>query len=86
VVFSYVVAKNIFTLALELEQWREAAFSLADSWVIALILTLMIASYFLRYQSWRPQVKSLSTLLFAGLYLDEWFTRLTLKIWPINFP
>ena len=86
VVISYVVAKNIFTLALELEQWREAAFSLADSWVIALILTLMIASYFLRYQSWRPQVKSLSTLLFAGLYLDEWFTRLTLKVWPINLP
>jgi NAD(P)H-quinone oxidoreductase subunit 5 len=86
VVFSYVAAKNIFAFALPLEQWREPAFSLADSWVIALILTLMIASYYLRYQSWRPQVKSLSTLLFAGLYLDEWFTRLTLKIWPINLP
>lgn len=86
VITSYVVAKNIFALALSTQQWHEPAFSLADIWAIGLVVTLMLTSYFLRYQSHHPKVQSLSTLLFAGLYLDEWFTQLTLKIWPINLP
>jgi NAD(P)H-quinone oxidoreductase subunit 5 len=24
--------------------------------------------------------------LFAGLYLDEWVTRTTLKLWPVKLP
>ncbi|MBB1291593.1 MULTISPECIES: NADH-quinone oxidoreductase subunit L [unclassified Pseudoalteromonas] len=83
---SYVGLKTLFGLAVDTTAWREAAFSIADIWAIVLITTLMALSYFLRNQSQHPKVKALSTMLFAGLYLDEWFTRLTLKLWPIRLP
>ncbi|WP_394189235.1 NADH-quinone oxidoreductase subunit L [Pseudoalteromonas atlantica] len=83
---SYISLKAFFTLAIGTTAWREAAFSPADNWAILLIVALIGFSYVLKNQSQHPRVKALSTLLFAGLYLDEWFTRLTLKIWPIRLP
>lgn len=83
---SYISLKAVFTLAIGTTVWREAAFSSADNWATLLIVVLVGLSYLLKYQSQHPKVKALSALLFAGLYLDEWFTRLTLKIWPIRLP
>jgi NAD(P)H-quinone oxidoreductase subunit 5 len=31
-------------------------------------------------------VQRLSVALFAGFYLDEWFTRVTLRLWPTRLP
>ena len=63
-------------------QW----FSAADLWVSALFLLLFSLFWLLRYRAHWPQVQRLSLALFAGLYLDEWFTRTTLMIWPARLP
>jgi NAD(P)H-quinone oxidoreductase subunit 5 len=47
---------------------------------------LLVASVALE---WRPEgalARSLQPRLFAGLYLDEIFTRLTFRLWPPRFP
>lgn len=62
------------------------AFSLADIWAMILFSLLFVLSAFLHYQvRWRA-VRRLSIALFAGLYLDEWLTRLVLKFWPVTLP
>lgn len=83
---SYIGLKAVFASVIDTTTWREVAFSLADNWTILLFVTLVGLSYALQNQSQHPKVKALSTLLFAGLYLDEWFTRFTLKLWPIRLP
>lgn len=63
-------------------QW----FSAADLWVSALFLLLFSLWWLLRYRAHWPLVQRLSLALFAGLYLDEWFTRITLRLWPARLP
>ncbi|MAY15721.1 MAG: NADH-quinone oxidoreductase subunit L, partial [Oceanospirillaceae bacterium] len=63
-------------------QW----FSAADLWVSALFLLLFSLFWLLRYRAHWPLVQRLSLALFAGLYLDEWFTRITLRLWPARLP
>ena len=63
-------------------QW----FSAADLWVSALFLLLFSVWWLLRYRAHWPLVQRLSQALFAGLYLDEWFTRITLRLWPARLP
>jgi NAD(P)H-quinone oxidoreductase subunit 5 len=63
-------------------QW----FSAADLWVSALFLLLFSVWWLLRYRAHWPLVQRLSLALFAGLYLDEWFTRITLRLWPARLP
>lgn len=62
------------------------AFSLADIWAMVLFSLLFGLSALLHYQvRWRA-IRRLSIALFAGLYLDEWLTRLVLKFWPVTLP
>ncbi|MFC3851902.1 NADH-quinone oxidoreductase subunit L [Salinispirillum marinum] len=56
----------------------------ADLWVSALIIVLFLLSGLLRYRAHTPAMQKLSVWLFAGFYLDEWFSRLTLLIWPLE--
>lgn len=63
-----------------------AAFSLADIWAMVLFSLLFILSALLHYQVRWHAVRRLSIALFAGLYLDEWLTRLVLKLWPVTLP
>lgn len=65
---------------------RVVAFGAEDIWVITLFTALAVLSWLLRYQAHRPAMQKLSMILFAGLYLDEWLTRLTLKVWPVKLP
>lgn len=68
-----------------LKVFREKALSGPDLWVMLLFFVLFIAHLLLTYrQSWRS-IERFSIWLFAGFYLDEWFTRLTLRLWPIAF-
>ncbi|RZM76454.1 NADH-quinone oxidoreductase subunit L [Pseudoalteromonas rubra] len=65
---------------------HEAPLSAADSVVMVLFISLFVLNWLLTYRAAHPRVQSLSVVLFAGLYLDEWWTRLTLKIWPVKLP
>ncbi|UXD89244.1 NADH-quinone oxidoreductase subunit L [Thalassolituus hydrocarboniclasticus] len=65
---------------------RPGLFSAADLWVSSLFLLLFSLWWLLRYRAHWPQVQRLSLALFAGLYLDEWFTRITLRLWPARLP
>ena len=54
----------------------------ADGFVALLFFSLFALSIALQYCSHTTWVKRLFIWLNAGAYLDEWATRLTLKIWP----
>ena len=55
---------------------------LADGFVAALFICLFALSMALQYWPHVSWVKRLFISLNAGVYLDEWATRLTLKWWP----
>jgi len=61
-----------------------AMLSLIDIWVMALISTLFILHIAMQTYGEKRYVQKFKQLLFAGLYLDEWFTKITLKISPIT--
>ena len=48
--------------------------------------TLFIVAVLLRYHASKPLLNRVFIWLNAGGYLDEWATRITLKIWPYNPP
>lgn len=57
----------------------------AALWVAALALMLVLGDALTRlpHPAWRQRWHQ---WLFAGFYLDEWVTRLTLALWPVNLP
>ncbi|MCC2606723.1 NADH-quinone oxidoreductase subunit L [Planctobacterium marinum] len=59
-------------------------FSAEDWFITILIINMFIFGMHLRFNNQKPWVQRLSAALFAGLYLDEWFTRITLKFWPVR--
>lgn len=58
-------------------------FSLMDIWVSALLVTLFALHFIMQTFANHIAVKRFKQLLFAGFYLDEWFTKVTLKLYPI---
>ncbi|WP_269517487.1 NADH-quinone oxidoreductase subunit L [Alteromonas sp. BMJM2] len=58
-------------------------FSLMDIWVSALLVTLFALHFAMQTFASHILVKRFKQLLFAGFYLDEWFTKVTLKLYPI---
>jgi NAD(P)H-quinone oxidoreductase subunit 5 len=50
--------------------------------VIAGMMVLVTTQSFLRFRPRAPRAREIYALLFAGLYLDEIFTRLTFRVWP----
>lgn len=59
-------------------------FSLMDIWVSALLVTLFALHFVMQTFANHIAVKRFKQLLFAGFYLDEWFTKITLKLHPIT--
>lgn len=57
---------------------------IADGLVALLFFSLFALSIALQYWPHVRWVKSLFIWLNAGAYLDEWSTRLTLRLWPSN--
>lgn len=88
VAFIYAALKVLlgWWLADRLGVHPNIAFSAMDLWVSGLVCVLFALAVALRYYAHLPWVRRLSVVLFAGLYLDEWFTKITLKIWPISLP
>lgn len=58
----------------------------ADVWVCSLIVLLAAGYLLLRNNTASPVRRRLWHVLYAGLYLDEWSTRITLKVWPTRLP
>lgn len=54
-----------------------------ELWCMALLCLLLIGNFaILQTQRWQQRWQQ---MLFAGLFLDEWLTRLTQRLWPIEF-
>jgi len=58
----------------------------ADYWLGLLFLSLSAVYLILQYHPSHPLARRLFIALNAGLYLDEWATRLTLEFWPVHLP
>ncbi|MBJ7555920.1 NADH-quinone oxidoreductase subunit L [Marinomonas spartinae] len=83
----YATLKKLIDLTIPISNIGHInAFSLADVWAMLLFTSLFVLNALLYYQVHWPAVRRLSIALFAGLYLDEWLTRVALKIWPVTLP
>jgi NAD(P)H-quinone oxidoreductase subunit 5 len=58
----------------------------ADLWLSALVVVMAAVFWILRERADTRWARAVSAKLAAGLYLDEWFTRMTLAIWPLRLP
>ncbi|WP_304640762.1 NADH-quinone oxidoreductase subunit L [Pseudomonas sp.] len=63
-----------------------ARFGLQDLFVMAAILTLFSAAFLLRLYPRNAISLAAARKLYAGLYIDAHFTRLTLALWPVRLP
>ncbi|MCB1671486.1 MAG: NADH-quinone oxidoreductase subunit L [Gammaproteobacteria bacterium] len=82
---SYLVQKSLL-LKLVGDSGVAAAGWQADLWVISLIMVMCLVFAILRMRPASALSKHLRIWLFAGLYLDEWVTRTTLRLWPVQMP
>ncbi|MBA3695400.1 MAG: NADH-quinone oxidoreductase subunit L [Methylotenera sp.] len=60
--------------------------AMADLWISTLFLALLALYLLLQYRPNQIYTRKLFIALNAGFYLDEWATRITLKIWGIKLP
>lgn len=81
---AYVLQKMLFN-TME-PPASEPADLAANMWCGGLFLGLLFAYWLLRYRPETAAGRRLYRNLFAGLYLDEWATRVTLAIWPAELP
>ncbi|ASP37944.1 NADH-quinone oxidoreductase subunit L [Bacterioplanes sanyensis] len=56
-----------------------------DAWVALLVLSLFALRSWLS-SSRSEAAQRFNLYLYAGFYLDEWFTRTTLRLWPARIP
>lgn len=63
--------------------WQALPEALALELLFAAIVLVLIAfAWAVQFSEHKPVGKRLHQALFAGLYLDEWATRITLALWP----
>ncbi|CAH9050308.1 NAD(P)H-quinone oxidoreductase subunit 2, chloroplastic [Pseudoalteromonas sp. CIP111854] len=56
----------------------------ADMYLIIIVIALLVLTQALSKKQKNGATSGLQNAFFAGLYLDEWFTRFTQRVWPIN--
>ena len=78
----YVLLKTQMAQLLDLQVYHSSW--LTDVWVCALVILLIATNYVLQNHAQNTQVRSAWIALNAGLYLDEWITRVTLYCLPIK--
>ncbi|MCC2618302.1 NADH-quinone oxidoreductase subunit L [Aestuariibacter halophilus] len=73
-----------------LHQWmtveQSAVSRFALVWLVGIFLLLTLGFWIIRWWPKASFARPVHRLLFAGLYLDEWASRLTLRIWPAQLP
>lgn len=57
-----------------------------DLWIAILLIGFFIGYLLLRYHTDRPAINKVWRAFYAGFYLDEWVTRLNLRIYPTRLP
>lgn len=80
----YWLQKTFFGMVLATPESQASLLEVA--FVAALIAILVRGYYQIRYHRFSSSGARLYRFLFAAGYLDEWSTRLTLKIWPAKLP
>ncbi|MEC7728190.1 MAG: NADH-quinone oxidoreductase subunit L [Pseudomonadota bacterium] len=80
----YCLHKHFFNAMLSPPASPTSVLELA--FVAVLFGILVLGYYQIRYHRFSPAGARLHRFLFAAGYLDEWSTRLTLKIWPAKLP
>jgi NAD(P)H-quinone oxidoreductase subunit 5 len=60
--------------------------SSADLWASSLIAGMVLLWWIVRQFGGYPAGAWLQHKLYRGLYLDEWFTRATLRLCPVRLP
>lgn len=85
-VLLYVAWHTLFSKLLPQPILRPALNSLMLTWVFILFTALFFGYLTLRYHPYSKLGQWLYLNLYAGFYLDEWATRITLKVWPVKLP
>ncbi|MBK7424241.1 MAG: NADH-quinone oxidoreductase subunit L [Propionivibrio sp.] len=86
---AFAVTLAYFGLHLLFKQWlgAPAAANIGlVAWVIGCFVVLFIVQGAVRARPQGTLARKLYPWLFAGLYLDEVFTRLTFRVWPARLP
>ncbi len=65
---------------------RSTYLFLGDLWVASLLIFLFLVYLVINLYPGRPLTLRTFRLLNAGFYLDEWSTKITLRLWPISIP
>lgn len=81
---SYAGLKFLFSQGVALGDihYRPAA----DGWVILVVGALALGHLMLRHAPATRLARALEQQLYSGLYLDEWATRVTRRVWPLHLP
>jgi NAD(P)H-quinone oxidoreductase subunit 5 len=80
----YLLLKNLIGTLLPTIQHQY--FWQSDLFVSLLFVSLFVAYFYLFVRQKENLSSKALVLLNAGFYLDEWSTRITLRIWPISLP
>ena len=81
VAFAYFGLHHVFGLLVNVPL-RSSASTFDLLWVMTCFALLFALQCLIRAQPHGAVASSLYPWFYAGLYLDEWFTRLTFRIWP----
>ena len=85
-VLLYVAWHALFSNLLPQPILQPALNSMMLIWVFILFTVLFFGYLTLRYHPYSKLGQWLYLNLYAGFYLDEWATRITLKVWPVKLP
>ncbi len=86
VLLLYIVWHLLFSMLIPNSDNLFQLNNLMTIWVIVIFITLFFGYIVLRYHPYSKFGKWLYLNLYAGLYLDEWVTRVTFKLWPAELP
>lgn len=84
IIFAYVVQKFIFDAVSPDGQVMMGAGT--DMFVSLLVVLYLVGYWVILYGSNSVQINRIRRALYAGFYLDEWSTRLSLRVYPVTLP
>ena len=82
VALAYFGLHHVFAWWLDMPASRTGGLGLAVAWVLVCFGLLFALQSLIRARPHGRVATALYPWFYAGLYLDEWFTRLTFRLWP----